>query len=355
MPLQLPEISVGGGFLQRWSRRFELSPSTWRKLAQAHFGKLPFPSPATDLSLLGFLFEELPPLVGRSESAEYREVADAFGWMCYQFWQAEAAFPSYSQSYAHYLRAVLEKGVVEPRALVLARLINRQEEPGRCGFNELVLSDVEAVRQGEAWKKEGRFEPFLKAQEKYDEFAAYLENHAGFREEWAELKAAFPRQVAGKKIIRRTLIPERSWYQGRGAQFGTEAEQFQAIFDVLCWKYYLWAVERDRPLLMKPTVAATPFGTQIFIPGYLSFDAKRDLDLALLSKLHRARGAARQGPGFSAARQAELTSRAKAKTLDAEAKTQRLRGDARWRFITLGLGKVDSGDYRETRRLLAKK
>ena len=87
----------------------------------------------------------------------------------------------------------------------------------------------------------------------------------------------------------------------------------------------------------------------------LSFDAKCDLDLAQLSKLHRARGAARQGPGFSAARQAEIVNRKKAAVLDGEARARGLRGDARWRFITVGLGKVDSGDYRETRRLLAKK
>lgn len=338
-----------------WLKLFGLRTTSWRRDATEHFSNLPFPNPTVDLALLEFLFEELPGRVARAKAAGYREVAEAFGWMCYQFWQAEAAFPSYSQAYAGYLRAALEREDIEARTLVLARMINRQEEPGRCGFNELVLTDVEAVRQGEAWKKAGLFEPFLKAQEKYDEYAGYLENHADFRAEWAELKTAFPQQVARRKIIRRSLIPERSWYQGKGAQFGTEAEQFQAIFDVLCWKYYLWGIERDRPLLMKPTVAATPFGTQIFIPGYLSFDAKRDLDLAKLSRLHRARGAARQGPGFSEARRMEIVQRAKAKELDAEARRRGLRGEARWQFITVGLGRADNGDYRETRRLLARK
>lgn len=338
-----------------WFDQFRLSPERWKTEAGDQLASLPFPNPALDLALLEFLFEDLPQRIARARSAGYREVAEAFGWMCYQFWQAEAAFPSYSESYAGFLRAALERDEIDARTLVLARMINRQEEPGRCGFNELVLSDVEAVRQGEAWKKAGLFEPFLKAQEKYDEYAGYLENHADFRAEWAELKVAFPQQVAGKKIIRRSLIPERSWYQGKGAQFGTEAEQFQAIFDVLCWKYYLWGIEHDRPLLMKPTVAATPFGTQIFIPGYLSFDAKRDLDLARLSRLHRARGAARQGPGFSESRRVEIAQRAKAKDLDAEAKRRGLRGEARWQFVTVGLGRADNGDYRETRRLLARK
>jgi hypothetical protein len=346
---------VSAEFSQVWRARFSLPKSAWRAVAKAHLAKLPFPRPAADLALLAFLFDDLPARVACAADSHYRAVAVAFGWLCYQFWQAEAAFPSYSESYAGYLRDVLVRGQIDAQALALARLINTQEEPGHCGFNQLVLADVAAVRQGEAWKKEGRFEPFLKAHEKYEEYVAYLKNHAGFRTEWAAVKAAFPEQVAGQKIIRRSLVPERSWYQGRGAQFGTIEERFQAVFDVLCWKYYLWGIEGNRPLLMKPTVAATPFGTQIFIPGYLSFDAKRDLDLALLGRLHRARGAARQGPGFSEARQAEIANRTKAGVLDREARRLGLRGDARWRFITLGLGKVDSGDYRETRRLLAGK
>ena len=341
-------------FQRIWFDRFEVNRGGWREIATAHLAKLPFPRPAADLALLKFLFETLPALLDKNYAPELLEVADAYGWLCYQFWQAEAAFPSYSESYAGYLRAALERGTIDPQALALARVINAQEEPGQCGFNQLMLSDVEIVRQGEAWRKEGRFEPFLKAHEKYEEYVTYLENHAGFRAEWAALKTAFPQQVARRKIIRRSLIPERSWYQGHGAKFGTDAERFQAIFDVLCWKYYLWAVEGDRPLLMKPTVAATPFGTQIFIPGYMSFDGKRDLDLTLLSRLHRARGAARQGPGFSAARKTEADNRRKAKALDTQARAQGLRGDARWRFIARGLGKVDSGDDREIRRLVAR-
>jgi hypothetical protein len=319
-----------------------------------HLSVLPFPRPAADLALLEFLFEGLPARVEKSPAPEYSEIAEAFGWLCYQFWQAEAAFPSYSQDYATYLRSVLESNRIDGEALTLARLINSQSDPGHCGFNRLVLADADAVRQGEAWKKEGRFEPFLKAREKYEEYAAYLENHAGFRAEWTALKQAFPRQVRGRKIIRRTLLPERSWYQGHGARFQTTAQRFQAIFDVLCWKYYLWGIEQDCPLLMKPTVAATPFGTQIFIPGYLSFDPKRDLDLALISRLHRARGAPRQGPGFSVTRQEKLSERAKGRLLDAEARKRGLRGEARWRFVTLGLGKVDTGDYREVRRLISR-
>ena len=327
----------------------------WRGSAKDHLSRLPFPNRTVDLSHLEFLFETLPRLERRYRTAAFREVAEAFGWMCFQFWQAEAAFPSYSEAYAGYFRAALERGKIDRKTLALARVLLRGTEEGRCGFNVLQLSDVEAVREAERLKKSGHFEPYLKAQEKFDEFAAYLENRSDFRRDWEEIKAAFPRQVKGRKILRRSLVPERSWYQGRGAKFGTETERFQATFDVLCWKYYLWGVENDRPLLMKPTVAATPFGTQIFIPGYLSFDAKRDLDLTRIGRLHRARGAARQGPGFSAARKEEIERRKQAQQLDAEAKAKGLRGDARWSFIARGLGRVDSGDYREIRRLLEKR
>ena len=54
----------------------------------------------------------------------------------------------------------------------------------------------------------------------------------------------------------------------------------------------------DEPLLMKPSVVFTPLGTQIFIPGYLSLDAKRDLDFKRINTLHKARGLPRQGEDY---------------------------------------------------------
>jgi hypothetical protein len=110
----------------------------------------------------------------------------------------------------------------------------------------------------------------------------------------------------------------------------------------------------DEPLLMKPSVVFTPFGTEIFIPGYISFDPKRDLKLGLVAKLHRARGVQRQGPGFSPARIENEKKAKRAFDLDKQAKARGLKGDKRLRFVADELGIKTKEDYREIRRLIEK-
>lgn len=138
-----------------------------------------------------------------------------------------------------------------------------------------------------------------------------------------------------------------------GAKFATRRQRFQACFDLLCWKYCLWGVGRGRPLLLKPSVAFTPFGTQIFIPAYFSFDAKRDLNLGLITRLHRARGLQRQGEGFSAARTDRMRMRKLALKADAIAAKMRIRGEARYAFIAESVGWTHDVDPRAVRRLLS--
>ena len=137
-----------------------------------------------------------------------------------------------------------------------------------------------------------------------------------------------------------------------GAKFRTRAQRFQACFDLLCWKYCLWGVGRGRPLLLKPSVVVTPHGTQIFIPAYLSFDAKRDLNLGLITKLHRARGIARQGEKLSGGRMSLVAQRRIARAADREDRALKPRGNKRYAHICKRLGWLDHGDYRQVRRLL---
>jgi hypothetical protein len=88
-------------------------------------------------------------------------------------------------------------------------------------------------------------------------------------------------------------------------------------------------------------VVFTPFGTQIFIPGYISFDPKRDLKLGVLSRLHRARGIRRQGEGFSVARDENKKKATRAFELNEQAKAAGLKGDERLRFVANKLGNKD--------------
>jgi hypothetical protein len=142
--------------------------------------------------------------------------------------------------------------------------------------------------------------------------------------------------------------------RGQGANFESDGAAFQAVFDVFCWKYYLWAMKGDEPLLMKPSVVFTPFGTQIFIPGYISYDPKRDLNLAVLSEVHRARRIRRQGEGFSVARREYEKNAKRAFDLNEEAKTAGLKDSRRMDFVAEKLKIATNGDYREIRRLITK-
>lgn len=93
----------------------------------------------------------------------------------------------------------------------------------------------------------------------------------------------------------------------------------QAVFDLFCWKCYLWAMKGDQTRLLKASVVFTPLGTQILVPGYLSFDSKRDLDLGKVAKPYRARSVARQGPGFSVGRNEAAKLKIRPKQADQEA------------------------------------
>jgi hypothetical protein len=109
----------------------------------------------------------------------------------------------------------------------------------------------------------------------------------------------------------------------------------------------MWALGRA-------SVVFTPLGTQIFIPGYMSLDPKRDFDFARIGQLHRARGVARQGPALLERRQSILASSAKARRADAQARDQGLKGDARYSYIAEALKLPIDCDFRQIRKLLSK-
>ena len=343
-------------FLSQWLRRFRLTPSNWRVEIGNHTDELPFIPPLKSAPLLEFLFGEVPGIVADCDDDETILLAEAYGWCCFAFWQCESAFPALPENYAKQLKTALGACPAQrdSSAVLLARMVVEfNAGDGRCGFNRLQLDHPEIVRESETLNHEGRYDVYLKAQEKYEEYVYYLEESPQFAEEWEAIKSAFPNCCGGQAIIRRSLIPERNWVQGPGAEFETAAKQFQALFDFFCWKYFLWGMEGDKPLLLKTSVVVTPYGTQIFIPGYISFDPRRDLNYPAINRLHKARGVARQGPGYSIGRQelAELKRRVAA--ADAEARQKGLKGTARHTFICDKTGYRDHGDFRRLRMLLA--
>jgi len=121
-----------------------------------------------------------------------------------------------------------------------------------------------------------------------------LIENAEFCSDWKFLKEMFRRELRPGKILLRSDARESDCQRNPR---GTLAE-FQDVFDCFCWKWFLDGMTGDEPLVAKLSFAVTPFGTTIFIPGYWSFDPKRDLKWKELLSFHRSRGVRRQGEAF---------------------------------------------------------
>lgn len=190
----------------------------------------------------------------------------------------------------------------EPDVVALADLLTVPFDDGACGLNRFSPKHPELLREGEASTRAGTYEAFLTpgGTEKFSAYQRFLEESAQFRREWADLNSLFQNparrwpDLLVRGLLRREPIPERNWKPEVGPALDDEKVRFRSVFSIFCWKWFLWAMDGDQPLLMKPSVNVTALGTQIFIPGYMSLDAKRDLDLAAISRLHKARGVLRE-------------------------------------------------------------
>jgi hypothetical protein len=352
--MTIPDKTAAASFRARWLKTFGLPPRGWRAQLRRDAQLRPFAEASVLAELVVYLIGGLPATLAAA-APERARVAEAYGWLCFQAWQSGSHFPAFAENYAQFLREGLASdGIDASHCAVGDLLLDGLKASGSCGFQRLILSDPVLVRESEQSLLSGDFAAFLKAGVKYNEFEEKLGVPDGFSQDWRKLSAAFPMETSSKQILHRSLLPERHWVRDGGASFRTRAGRFQAALDLLCWKYCLWGVAGGQPLLLKPSVVFTPHGTQIFIPAYLSFDARRDLDFSLINKLHRARGVQRQGEGFSGARAATKLLRERAKAADRDARMLGLRGDKRYDYVAKQIGRIDSGDYRATRKLLGR-
>jgi hypothetical protein len=343
-------------FASQWLERFGLSSRNWAQEAAQHIDGLPFISGEVAFPLVEFLFAEVPAIVSSCNDPRTTQLANAYAWCCFAFWQCESPFPALPENYAAHLKVALSVSAPERdrSSQLLARMIvDFNAGEGACGFNRLAVTDAEVIRDSERRNIEGDFDVFLKTPQKYEEYLKLLEDSAAFQEEWSLIKANYGYFLANKPIIRRSSIPERNWLRGNpGAQFNEARYRFKAVFDFFCWKYFLWGMEGDKPLLLKVSAVCTPHGTQIFIPGYLSIDIHRDLNFPEIMALHKARGIPRQGPGHSVGRRERAELHRKAKELDAEARSMGLKGDARYSFVAERINYPLFGDLRRVRAII---
>lgn len=228
---------------------------------------------------------------------------------------------------------------------------------------EFVLSQVdelpdlkvcEAVVQYERLVEKGDYDQLVKSQEKFAERQAQLMNSDEFQQNWSWLKENYRQEFnrSGKAVHRRSLVQERNFrpdFEFSGTQ---RKRRFQAAFDAFCYRWNLYGMEGDRPLLLKVSVNLTAHGTMIVIPAYWSFDRRRDLKWEAIMELHKLRNESRQGPKLSSNRMEKSALAKVAKTVASAARKRGLRGEAVFEAIRKGVGQLADKDSREIRRLL---
>jgi hypothetical protein len=198
----------------------------------------------------------------------------------------------------------------------------------------------------------GDYGVMVRAKHKLDSMEQEIAEDPAFRAHWREIKRRFPvaRHRDRRGIIRRPPMQERG-YRPVFTR-GTNASAFHVAFTAFCHRWHLYGMKGDRPLVLRLSVNATPFGTMLFIPSFWSLDPKRDLNWAEIARLHRSRGLPRQGEKLSSNRRERLAQAKRARKLWDETTAAGLRGDRRNQEVMAKLGWDPRTDEKTLRRLL---
>ncbi len=211
-----------------------------------------------------------------------------------------------------------------------------------------------AVAEFEHYVQSGRYERLVKQPEKFEEQEKALLRDEQLKRAWKELKRRFEtsqfRNARG--VIRRRMSQERNFRDGWEFDWKDAGRRFQLCFDAMCYRWKLYGMEGDRPLLLKVSVNPTPHGTMIVIPRHWSLDPYRDLDWKFIGRLHRVRGARRQGPKLSAGRVRRMEEAKVAKRLWVEARARGLKGMKRYEYVRERMGRDVRMDPGWLKRLL---
>lgn len=273
--------------------------------------------------------------------ADYAEVECLYQWLFVPLtlWPVDVA-----GLMMHVLRKMVSGAKPDAKAKLLLTLLGTAPDE--------TIQSVAAAH--EHLVQQGNYESLIKSQPKFEEMEQQLHRDAGFNRAWNEIKEHFPvdqyRNLKG--VVRRRMVQERNFRSAWDFRWTAKKDRFQNVFDAFCHKWNLYGMEGDRPLLLKLTVNLTPYGTMILIPGYWSFDPKRDLNWKAMTALHRARGVQRQGPKLSRNRMANREDAIAAKRLWREAKSQGLRGRPRVEWVLAKLHLDCGNDESKLKRLL---
>ena len=203
----------------------------------------------------------------------------------------------------------------------------------------------------------GAYDSLLRNPAKYDAQEKELLKNEQLMRHWNQIKELFKvsKYRSNRGVIRRTQMQERN-FRPPGWEFDSVADKekwcFRAFFDLFCHRYNLYGMEYDRPLLQRPTINRTAYGTLIFIPRYLNFDPRHDLDWAAFHKIHWHPELKRQGPKASDNRVERNEMLRRIREANETALAEGKSGDERWSYIEDQAGLLPDTDRGTLRRLI---
>jgi len=320
---------------------------------------LPFADVPLLTDLLLFQYAQLPAI--RTRVADRQQLNDErlcalFELMVSMSLQGFSPFPQNPAQLAQQIKQALEFPERNRDHLLplVELLIDSASGQPDMGLNNAQVADPEFIILCEHERREGLPEGAWKAPFKYTEFQERLRDNAGFKKDWQTIKTRFEiKNLCDRDgIIRRTKLEEGNWRQPISSDLSRANQNFQVVFDFFCWKWFLYGMKGDEPLVQKLAYSMNPYGTMIFIPGYWSFDPKRDLNWDKILRLHRARGIGRQGPKLGAGRQHKSAQLKKLLAAEAAAKRMKLKGQSRYSFLKEKSGLTQQTDDAQVRRML---
>ena len=325
-------------------------------LALNQIKSLPFADHALLKELLTFQFTRLPDIRSKTDRNEDHRLCGLFDLLVSMCLQGFSPFPQNPAHLARQVQTALEapdqdRSRIRP---LLELLIDPATGQPDAGLNNATVADPDFIIQCEQDRLQGLSEGAWKAPFKYSEFQDRVQDNPGFQRDWKRIKAQFSIEVYQDKagIIRRSKLEEGNWRQPISSDLSQPQQNFQVVFDFFCWKWFLYGMKNDEPLVQKLAYSMHPYGTMIFIPGYWSFDPKRDLNWEKILRLHRARGIDRQGPKLGAGRQQKKSQLKKLLAAELTAKRMKLKGVTRYLFLKQQAGLSPQTDDAQVRRML---
>ena len=318
----------------------KLSPAIQKEYIAVHkrLSLLPFHLLENSLELFEFYFSDWQTIklsFIKSQSETLRSVPLLFDGLLAMTLQGNSCWPEPPWKIAQKIRLLAhEDRKLEKFVKPLVHILIHGDD-WNTGTNKLFLKNDIPVIISEHHRGKGETEYLWKSHHKYTLQRETILKNPTFKSDWESIKKDFSLNKYYDRygIIRRTIMPERNWRKDYNPDYSSLQEQFQCTFDFFCWKWGLYGMKREEPLLEKLSFAITPYGTQIFIPSYWSFDYVRDILWKDLINLHRSRGVGKQGPKLAFNRTEKNKQLKKLYQVCKDADKQKLRGLSKCNFI----------------------